>query len=365
MELPSSDATTPSKASPTQQSTRTTLASTSSSTEASTSDILPPSAIPLTTYFVPGPSCANRYWAQSSVGIGSTTIISSGDPDRLYSSCMPSFAMTYSPGVCPSPMVVMNVYAIDAYRFVEVCCQRYVVRYQTSGFRKTGDGQKFPGMPGLMVRRSGFTYKLQACTRKITTSTQVLDGTLVSHTDVFTHVTTGSAVHDPFTVLWGYGDLTLFPPDASARRESILAVGVRQVATTMPGGGGNSRNGGLSPATIASIVTGVALAITLVILIVWCVLHRKSRRVLVAEHATEMDGVHTATWKRWYRGAWRAEIDSRNVQPELEGENMRTELDGGNLANEPRTQGESGNARKERPEDVSGAPDATSTVKQR
>ncbi|KAK8043738.1 hypothetical protein PG994_012576 [Apiospora phragmitis] len=249
-----------------------------------------------------------------------TTKIYSGSPDRLYSSCMPSSAAKYSPAVCLAPVTVMDVNRLVGEAYTKVCCQ------------------------------SGLSYSLDSRFKRILASTRVLDGRSVDSTDVFTYVATGTASHKPFTVQWEWDDLALFPPDVSSRRRSIASSGFRPPTATTSDGGGSSASGGdtlpasdrtatsMSSGAITGIVIGVAFAIILLTLIMRYVLHRRSKVVPGAGRAPELDGAHTATWKCWSRGAWRASLGSRS---------MRAEMDSGNAAKQQRAELDSRNVRAE------------------
>ncbi|KAK8087762.1 hypothetical protein PG997_002723 [Apiospora hydei] len=300
----------------------------------STTTAIPLASLPITR-FVPDPSCIGRYWILSH---SDTSTIWSGSPDRLYSSCMPPSTNNYSPSVCPAPMTVWDVNNFVGDTYTEVCCQR-----------------------------------------NITSSTQVLDGLSVESKDVFTGVSTGTASHSPFIVLWADRDLSLFPSDVSASRKSIESFGFQRPTATASAGGDNTVQASdhattsLSSGAIAGIVIGVAFAIILATLIMWFVLRKRSRKVPGNGHAPELDAVHTATWKRWYRGAWRAELDSRNARSELDSRNVRAELDtrnvrakldSGNVAGKQVSELDNGNARKEQPAELSEVTDTTSNVQQ-
>ncbi|KAK7923572.1 hypothetical protein PG985_007643 [Apiospora marii] len=229
--------------------------------------------------------------------------------------------------------------------------------------------------PAVFPRRLPFPY----------VGLGLFDGASIESTDVLTHVDTGTASHQPFTVMWAERGLELFPSDVSASRKSIVSSGFRQPTTTDLSGGKTPGNGnntfkpsdpsrtGLSPGVIAGIVIGVAVAIILITLIMRYVLYMKSKRVPNIGRAPELDGVRTATWKRWFRGAWRAELDSSGARTELDNSNMRAEadstivraeLDSGNVTKEQRAELKIANAGEERPGEASELPDTTPDAEQ-
>ena len=225
-------------------------------------------------------------------------------------------------------MTVWSSNCVIGDTYIEVCCQRYVEMCTVSQQAVSQQGSwRLRGRSGLTSHPSGFSYNLHSCLQEITTSTQVLDGSLVESTDVLTPVSTVTAAHQPYTVMWAERDLTLFAPDVSASRMSIVLSAHRQ--QTAMGNGPTTTS--LPPGAIVATVIAVGLAIILTTLVMRCVIHMKSKKAPKTGLVLELDGVQTGTWKRWHRGAWRAELNISNARTELDSSNVRAEADSRNV----------------------------------
>ncbi|KAI0155248.1 hypothetical protein GGR57DRAFT_501838 [Xylariaceae sp. FL1272] len=166
----------------------------------------------------------------------STLPPSSGWIDPSFTRCIPtqytSSYPTFSPGVCPSHMVIVSstheVHKGET-TWTAGCCQ--------SGFSPVSADPQY------------------LCTSSLTTPMAFLLDPNISTADVYTTLPPDLWIeHDQLTVLWGQSDLKIFPDDVANRYASIMGIALPSITTTDAESGTTSASMSSTAATPISAV---------------------------------------------------------------------------------------------------------------
>ncbi|KAI1177683.1 hypothetical protein F4777DRAFT_188468 [Nemania sp. FL0916] len=211
--------------------------------------VIPPQTVtrPLTTVFTPPASCSGRYYMELTSDhyyYDSQQFIFSGASDRVYRECQPgvdAYSNYYSPGMCPHNMDSVTVQSFSVGNsseviYTDICCQ------------------------------SGFVWNIGSCNSVISTTTMVLVAPAVSTRDLLTPICHAQAWHDPIKAAWQAADLSLFPPDVSSKRSSMIehGISVTSATSTPSDGAGASQEGDNRPPRLSHrAVIGIAIGASL------------------------------------------------------------------------------------------------------
>ncbi|KAI1263233.1 hypothetical protein F5Y18DRAFT_395076 [Xylariaceae sp. FL1019] len=189
----------------------------------------------LSTIFTQPPWCHDRFavYIDNQAPGTSTLPPSSGWIDPSFTRCIPtqytSSYPTFSPGVCPSHMVVVSA-THEVHKgettWTAGCCQ--------SGFSPVSANPQY------------------LCTSSLTTPMAFLLDPNISTADIYTTLPPNLWIeHDQLTVQWGQSDLKIFPMDVANRYASIMGIALPSdsVTTTDTESGPTS---GMSSTIVAS-----------------------------------------------------------------------------------------------------------------